>query len=220
MVGRDIRCPNTSCGERITVRAESESEHKDEDETSEIEQDKVKKCSRCGAPIGYLTSFAFGLCKQCRDADHQNKAQAKQAEAQRQQNLAVEAAQRQAEARRISEIQQRRAMTVGVRRWRYKMVQIPPNIAIQQGTSTTAVASAYLERVVEEHAELGWEFYRVDEVGVIVNPGCLTALLGGKGEFNRYFVVTFRCPLSTASETESHSGLPDLHNQGDSSSPV
>ena len=88
------------------------------------------------------------------------------------------------------------ARTVGPRLWRYKMVQIPPNIEVQEGSTTRGVAATYLERVVEEHAAFGWEFHRVDELGVIVNPGCLTLLFGGKSELSRDFVVTFRCPVA------------------------
>ena len=74
----------------------------------------------------------------------------------------------------------------------YKMVQIPTNIAVQMKAHKGNEAAAYLESVVNEYAEQGWEFFRVDSVGVQVQPGCFDAL-GGKSEQNDvYHVVTFR----------------------------
>lgn len=77
-------------------------------------------------------------------------------------------------------------------RWVYKMVQIPPTIAVSEGTEIGAVASDYLESVVNQHSEKGWEFYRVDEVAVRINPGCLGALLGAPAQYVNYYVITFR----------------------------
>jgi hypothetical protein len=38
----------------------------------------------------------------------------------------------------------------------------------------------------------GWEFYRVDTIGVVTRPGCIMSLLGKGFELVEYFVVTFR----------------------------
>jgi len=95
---------------------------------------------------------------------------------------------------------QKAAAAVGPRRWRYKMVQIPPNVAIEEGTSTRGVAAGYLELLVEKHAELGWEFYRVETIGIRINPGCLAALLGGQSQMELYYVVTFRVAVESADE--------------------
>jgi len=53
-------------------------------------------------------------------------------------------------------------------------------------------AAAYLEFIANSQAAEGWEFYRVDEVGVLAKPGCLGALFGRKEEYALYYVVTFR----------------------------
>lgn len=76
----------------------------------------------------------------------------------------------------------------------YKMVQIPPNIQIDEGTSTKGRAAAYLEGVVNVSAAQGWEFFRVDEIGIQINPGCLGGLFGAKAQRVGYYVVTFRRP--------------------------
>lgn len=73
----------------------------------------------------------------------------------------------------------------------YKMVQIPPTIRVKNAQSGTE-AAAYLESVVNDMARQGWEFYRVDEVGVREEPGCLAMLLGAKSSYTVYYVVTFR----------------------------
>lgn len=74
----------------------------------------------------------------------------------------------------------------------YKMVQIPPNLSIQTGTAITNQAAFYLEKIVNTYAESGWEFYRVDQVGYEINPGCLGAFLGQSSQYLSYYVVTFR----------------------------
>jgi hypothetical protein len=78
--------------------------------------------------------------------------------------------------------------------YRYKMVQIPPHIEVEEGTPTSGRAAAYLEEVVNDEAMDGWEFYRVDEIGVRINPGCLSALFGVPTQTRVYYVITFRQP--------------------------
>jgi hypothetical protein len=76
----------------------------------------------------------------------------------------------------------------------YKMVQVPPNIEVRAKEHRGNEAAAYLQNVVNEHAEDGWEFYRVDSIGVSVKPGCLDALFGKKDVLSHYYVVSFRKP--------------------------
>ena len=53
-------------------------------------------------------------------------------------------------------------------------------------------AAKYLEKVVNEWAKTGWEFFRIDEFSVIKTPGCLAVLFGAKAEHFSYYVATFR----------------------------
>jgi hypothetical protein len=76
--------------------------------------------------------------------------------------------------------------------YKYKMVQIPPNIAVQMKAHKGNEAAAYLESIVNEYASDGWDFQRVDSIGVQVQPGCLDALSGKKVEDSSYYVITFR----------------------------
>lgn len=76
--------------------------------------------------------------------------------------------------------------------YEYKMVQIPPNIVVKAGTEKGQEAALYLQDLVNQMAADGWEFYRVDEVGVVSQPGCLGILLRQQAEMTTYYVVTFR----------------------------
>lgn len=75
----------------------------------------------------------------------------------------------------------------------YKMLQIPPNMAlVAKGMFKQTVAANYLQQIVNTEAQQGWEFFRVDSVGVKSEPGCLAALMGAKAIDTVYYVVTFR----------------------------
>lgn len=76
--------------------------------------------------------------------------------------------------------------------YEYKMVQIPPNVAVEMKKHKGNEAAAYLEKVVNQQGAEGWEFYRVDPIGVSLQPGCLAALLGQKEQQHLYHVITFR----------------------------
>lgn len=72
--------------------------------------------------------------------------------------------------------------------YEYKMIQIPPAINVGQKDKGNEAAT-YLSNVVNEFAVEGWEFQRVDSIGVNVTPGCSS----GKNEtFHTYYVITFR----------------------------
>ena len=74
--------------------------------------------------------------------------------------------------------------------YEYKMVQVPPSIKVSSSRGTEA--ADYLQEVVNKTAQQGWEFYRVDSIGVVSEPGCLMSLLGQKTTIVEYYVVTFR----------------------------
>lgn len=74
----------------------------------------------------------------------------------------------------------------------YKMIQLPPNISVDATSQTGREAADYLESVVNDMAGKGWEFLRVDSIGVQVKPGCLAALLGQGESKSLYYVITFR----------------------------
>jgi hypothetical protein len=80
----------------------------------------------------------------------------------------------------------------------YKMVPIPPNISVaakglfEKAPDPASAAAQYLESVVARMAAEGWDFYRVDSIGVQSNPGCLGFLVGQKASNTLYYVITFR----------------------------
>lgn len=86
----------------------------------------------------------------------------------------------------------------GPRGTRYKMIQIPPNVAVtargmfERAPSTQEVAAKYLEAVVNREAADGWDFMRIDQIGVSSSPGCLAGLFGAKESVELYYVITFK----------------------------
>ncbi len=80
----------------------------------------------------------------------------------------------------------------GIDRFEYKMVQIPPNISIEEGVPFGQRAANFLEAVVNKYAQQGWEFFRVDPIGIHVEPGCLSSLFGASATTTTFHVVSFR----------------------------
>lgn len=76
--------------------------------------------------------------------------------------------------------------------YEYMMVQMPPNITVKEKTQQGTEAAVYLQSLANQHAAQGWEFYRVDTVGIVTQPGCLAGLFGAKQQLIEYFVMTFR----------------------------
>lgn len=76
--------------------------------------------------------------------------------------------------------------------YQYKMVQIPSNIAVSMKGHKGNEAAAYMEKVVNEWASKGWEFYRVDSVEVTLQPGCFDAFTGKRAGVTAYNVISFR----------------------------
>lgn len=76
----------------------------------------------------------------------------------------------------------------------YKMVQLPPNVVVKEKGQQGNEAAHYLQSLANGQAAQAWEFYRVDTVGIVTQPGCLGAFLGAKQQLVEYFVVTFRRP--------------------------
>ncbi|WP_431642433.1 DUF4177 domain-containing protein [Enterobacter mori] len=73
--------------------------------------------------------------------------------------------------------------------FQYKMVQVPPSISVRPKDNKSGIAAQYLEDVVNEWAAQGWEFQRVDTIGIEERPGCFG---GSKVKFMQYYVITFR----------------------------
>ena len=81
--------------------------------------------------------------------------------------------------------------------YEFKMVQLPQNFVVKKDTGTEI--AAHLQNIIFEHSKQGWEFYRIDQVGVAVQPGCMGSLMGVKQTFTYYNIVSFRRLLPAAS---------------------
>jgi hypothetical protein len=78
--------------------------------------------------------------------------------------------------------------------YKYHMVQVPPTISVKSKEYKGGEAAGYLQDLVSQVAAQGWEFYRVDSIGVQVQPGCLASIFGASVQERTYYVVTFRAP--------------------------
>ena len=76
--------------------------------------------------------------------------------------------------------------------YEYKMIQVPPKIVVKAKEEKGNEAANYLQSLANEQAQQGWEFQRVDVIGVVTPVGCLAGLLGAKETTTNYYVVTFR----------------------------
>jgi hypothetical protein len=85
----------------------------------------------------------------------------------------------------------------------YRMVQVPPNIEVRAGQARGSEAAEYLNELVSTMAFKGWEFYRIDTLGVVERPGCLAGLLGVGTTRTEYYVVCFRMLRSKFTESRS-----------------
>ena len=79
--------------------------------------------------------------------------------------------------------------------FQYKMVQVPPTISVKSKEYKGSEAATYLDDIVNQMATQGWEFYRVDPIGVQVRPGCLAGLFGQRVQERTFYVITFRAPV-------------------------
>ncbi|WP_368640772.1 DUF4177 domain-containing protein [Castellaniella ginsengisoli] len=77
-------------------------------------------------------------------------------------------------------------------KYTYKMIQIPPNISVDAKKHKGSEAAAYLQDEVNTQARNGWEFQRVDQIGVSLQPGCLAGFFGQKAQLTYYYVISFR----------------------------
>lgn len=81
-------------------------------------------------------------------------------------------------------------------KYQYKMVQVPPSISVRSKDYKGGEAAGYLEEIVGQLSPLGWEFYRVDAIGVQIQAGCLASLFGQTPQERTYYVITFRMPVT------------------------
>lgn len=76
--------------------------------------------------------------------------------------------------------------------YEYYMVQIPSNFAAQQNQTSGHEIAAYVQEWANRLASEGWEFYRIDTMGMTEVPGCLGGLFGGQATHTQYSIMTFR----------------------------
>lgn len=74
----------------------------------------------------------------------------------------------------------------------YRMVQVPPDVEINSASDRGHAAELYLTSLTAEMGHEGWDFFRIDTIGVVERPGCMARLLGFGATVTYYYVVAFR----------------------------
>lgn len=74
----------------------------------------------------------------------------------------------------------------------YKMVQVPPRIKVIANKQKGNEAADYLEAIANQYANEGWEFYRIDSIGIDEMAGCFGSMTNSKVASKTYHVITFR----------------------------
>lgn len=82
----------------------------------------------------------------------------------------------------------------GFVRYEYKMIQMPSTVDVAKEHRKQRAAH-YLEDLANEQATDGWEFQRIDKVGMLTTPGFFARLVGVQSVHTEYNVVTFRRAL-------------------------
>ncbi|WP_244345609.1 hypothetical protein [Thermus thermophilus] len=84
--------------------------------------------------------------------------------------------------------------------WEYKVYPLPRDFALPKRKDQTpeqAVSQA-MERLLNEMAVEGWEYYRTETVNISELPGCLGSLLGQKEVTRSFNFIVFRRPRSSS----------------------
>jgi hypothetical protein len=75
--------------------------------------------------------------------------------------------------------------------YEYRMVQVPRDLAVKMGKAE-GVAARYMQETIDANTGNGWEYYRMDNLTITENPGCLAALFGQKEVYHSVGVLCFR----------------------------
>ena len=84
----------------------------------------------------------------------------------------------------------------------YHTYQFAPNITIEPGDNEWEAAAEYLGERINHFAKYGWQFLRIDQIGVYKKRGCIAALFGQSGQLTLHYVATFQRPAKLHSDTK------------------
>ncbi len=81
-------------------------------------------------------------------------------------------------------------------KWIYKVIAIPRDIGIMRKMFSAKlpeeIAAGYIEQIINDMAQHGWEYYRADECTIVERPGCFGMIFGRKEEAYTYNMLVFR----------------------------
>jgi len=78
--------------------------------------------------------------------------------------------------------------------YKYKIIPISGNLTIEirRGKDLGVTLAQYIETKINEMAQKGWEFYRMDNYTAQELVGCLASIFGHKGGNVSYNLLVFR----------------------------
>lgn len=83
-------------------------------------------------------------------------------------------------------------------KYEYKAVQVPQLIAAKDKKHHGKEAEIFMQAALSEHAADGWEYFRIEKIGVIERVGAWDSLFGKKGHAQEQSVLTFRRQASSS----------------------
>lgn len=78
-----------------------------------------------------------------------------------------------------------------MKKYNYKNVAISSTLQVGKKGSTKDVTN-HFDKIMNDHAEHGWEFIDVIVSSTTIPAGCLASLLGGSGTTVRSNILVFR----------------------------
>jgi hypothetical protein len=84
--------------------------------------------------------------------------------------------------------------------YQYKTIPLSTTVADVKETAEQAAANR-LQKLINDHAQQGWEYYRVDTLDTAQKLGCFGIWLGSLSPKFHSQVVTFRKPLAPKKPT-------------------
>lgn len=70
--------------------------------------------------------------------------------------------------------------------------RVIPFIGKIKSSQSAKDVSDQLEVLINQGAQLGWEFVQINNVNIEVQPGCLAGIFGAKADYVRYDMAVFR----------------------------
>lgn len=76
--------------------------------------------------------------------------------------------------------------------YEYKTVPVTQYLTCKKGLNLSQTLASYIQDIINEMSQEGWEYYRSDNFTICESPGCLDSLFGGKVRYGNFNILVFR----------------------------